>query len=216
MSTPSSKNGGEDKGQVPPTTLPQTPPPTVLNKDYAFLESTKKVVEAVADIKTFANAVQEAARSIDKSAAALQDNQMPRTDKDYIDAKLETIEARMDGRVAAITSKIDAYLGMSDEREKATADKFARLEQSFSEVKHDSKTMKYWLIGTGLATVIGLFGANIAMVQTMGAMFESGKSLSTAQANINSAQIEVKKQVEETGVLLKQLQQSAPAHSVKK
>lgn len=119
--------------------------------------------------------------------------------KDLLDARLETIETKMDARFASIESKLDTFGARLDDR-------MSRIEQDISEVKTDSKNLKFWLAGTAVAVVLGIAGVNVAMLQTMLASFESGKNISTAQA-------EIKRQSEETGALLKQLQQTFPPPS---
>lgn len=115
------------------------------------------------------------------------------------DAKLETMEVKMDSRVASIEAKISSMESKIDGFVVHMSDRMGRIEQGFDDVKRDSKNLKYWLIGTAIATVIGLYAANISMVQTMVASFESGKNTSVAQADI-------RKQIEQTDALLKQVQ----------
>lgn len=131
---------------------------------------------------------------------------MTEVTKDLLDAKLETIETRMDARVASIEGKIDSFVARLDERFLRTDERMSRIEQDISQVKTDSKNLKFWLAGTAVAVVLGVYGANISMVQTMLASFESGKNISTAQA-------EIKRQSEETSALLKQMQQAYPPPS---
>lgn len=123
--------------------------------------------------------------------------------REEFDAKLETIEARMDGRVASIEGKIDVLLVKMDEREKSAAERFGRIEESLTEIRSETKNFKWWLVAlivpTGIAVVFGVAAFNATVLSNMVASFESGKNTSTAQS-------EVRRQTEETAVLLKRIQ----------
>ena len=136
---------------------------------------------------------------LDNPGSGPHHQDMTTVTKDLLDAKLETIETRMDARISSIETKIDHFIEKVDERSN-------RLEASMAEVRSDSKSLRWWLAGTAVATILGVYGANVSMVQTMLASFESGKNISTAQA-------EIKRQSEETSALLKQLQQTYPPPS---
>lgn len=144
--------------------------------------------------------------SVDIELGAPDDKRMAEITREELDAKLETIEVRMDARVASIEGKIDSFMARLDERFLRTDERMSRIEQDISEVKTDSKNLKLWLAGTAVAVFLGIAGVNVAMLQTMLASFESGKNISTAQA-------EIKRQTEETSTLLKQLQQTYPPPS---
>lgn len=135
-----------------------------------------------------------------------------------LDAKLEAIEARMDGRVATIESKIDvAILKIENREELALArsnmakQQIDDLQKKVSDVsddikaaRNDSKSLKYWLVGTALATVIGLAALNATILSNMVASFESGKN--TTQLVLDS-----KKQAEDTAALLKDVKAQVDA-----
>jgi hypothetical protein len=130
--------------------------------------------------------------TVDNGREPPDDGVMNTLTREELDAKLETIEVRMDGRVASIEAKIDGFIGRFEDRT-------SRMEADLSATRSEFKTLKTTIIITAIASVLGLYGANVGMVQTMLAAFESGKSSSAAQA-------EVKKQSEETAALLKQMQ----------
>lgn len=162
---------------------------------YHFTESEVDALSAT---------LQKQVKTLTGSAAvAIPKEKMTEVTRDEFNAKLETIEVRMDSRVASIESKIDAFLTRVDDRFASTNERFDRMETGFKEVRQESKNIKWWLAGTAIATVIGLYAANVSMVQTMLAAFESGKSMSSSQA-------EIKRQSEETGALLRQLQVEHP------
>ena len=106
--------------------------------------------------------------------------------REEIDAKLQLIETRMDGRVASI--------------ERSVADAI----ESARETRGDIKSLKWTIIGTAIATVLGIAAFNATVLSNMVASFESGKNTATAQA-------EVKKQSEETAALIKKMQEDLEA-----
>ncbi|KDR34743.1 hypothetical protein BG57_04000 [Caballeronia grimmiae] len=135
--------------------------------------------------------------------------------REEIDAKLEAIEARMDGRLASIDGKIDSFLARMEEREKAGEVRAESLKESLqrtndavSRVENSSSSLKYWLIGTAIATVVALASLNATILSNMVASFESGKNTSSAQA-------QVAQQIKETQELLEQAKKAASAQTQK-
>ena len=101
---------------------------------------------------------------------------------ELLDAKLETIETRMDCRVASI--------------ERLVADSIA----ATNETRQDIKNLKMSMVVTGIAVVLGIAALNATVLSNMLAAFESGKNTASAQA-------EVKQQAEQTAALIKKMQQ---------
>lgn len=130
------------------------------------------------------------------------DGQAPISESDHtpmtsveLDAKLETIEARMDGRVVELAGKIDGYMGRMEERDKRNDERAANFSNSLGEMKaelHETRSeiksalgsMKTTIITTGigsvLAIVFGVAAFNATVLSNMVASFESGKSTATA------------------------------------
>lgn len=123
--------------------------------------------------------------------------------REEIDAKLETIEARMDGRVAAIQSSVDGLVGVLNERFRSMDERMGRIEADSRDTKGAIGNLKSTMILTAVSTVVaivlGVAAFNATVLSNMVASFESGKGTASAQA-------EVKKQAEDTAALLKQLQ----------
>ena len=109
--------------------------------------------------------------------------------REEIDAKLQLIETRMDARVASI--------------ERAVADSIA----AAIETRNDIKNLKWTMIVTAIATVLGIAAFNATVLSNMVASFESGKNTATAQA-------ELKKQSEEAIAKIKTMQQDFDAKHV--
>lgn len=170
---------------------------------------TREYTAQVIALRTvFTNAAREATpinvAPVDNPSVRPNHEHMTDLTRQELDAKLETIEARMDGRVAAIQASIDGFMGRMEERSLRTDDRFARIEESQRDTQASLGGLKTTIIVTALSTVLAIvFGVaafNATVLSNMLASFESGKNTSAAQA-------EVKRQTEETAALLKQIQQ---------
>jgi hypothetical protein len=141
--------------------------------------------------------------TVDSPSNTEQDTPMTVPNREEIDAKLETIEARMDGRVAAIQASIDGFMGRLEERALRTDERFTRIEESQRDTQASLGNLKTTIIVTALSTVlaivIGVAAFNATVLSNMVASFESGKNTAVAQA-------EVKRQSEETAALLREIQ----------
>lgn len=120
--------------------------------------------------------------TVDLNDTAHMDDQITRHE---LDAKLETIEARMDARVAAIGGKIDTFLAAQSERDKATNLHFSHIESDISELKVAFSSMKSTTIVTAisvvLAIVIGIGAFNATLTSNMIASFQLGNSQAAVQ-----------------------------------
>ena len=91
-----------------------------------------------------------------------------------------------------------------DERLKHSDERMDRLEESMKETRSDIANLRTTVIVTaisvGLAVVFGIAAFNATVLSNMLAAFESGRSVSTAQA-------EAARRNEEAAAMIKQLQQ---------
>ena len=99
-----------------------------------------------------------------------------------LNARCEVIESRMDARVAALRGEIQALMVRMDERD-------SRNEATFKSIKHESVetrkqivNLKYIVVTTGIASVIGLYAANVATMQALLSAYDSGKAIATVFA----------------------------------
>ena len=106
--------------------------------------------------------------------------------REEFNAKLETIETRMDARVASIERLIAEAIASSHK------------------TRSDIKNLKWTMIATAIATVLGIAAFNATVLSNMVAPFESGKNTAAAQA-------EVQKHSEETAAFLKQIREDLDA-----
>lgn len=97
-----------------------------------------------------------------------------------LDAKLETIEARMDGRVASIEGKIDAFLAAQAVRDAAQTERNQGFDNAIGEIKSGISSMKTTVIVTAisavLAIVFGIVTFNATLSSNMLAAFQAGKA----------------------------------------
>jgi hypothetical protein len=161
----------------------------------------------------FAHVTQELSVNIqvdDLASASVQPNieAMSTPTREEFQARLETIEARMDGRVASIEGKIEAFLARAEERENTSQARAETAQQRMNhvdaavqQIQASSASLKYWLIGTGIAVVLGLAAFNATLLSNMVASFESGKNTSATQA-------QVLQQVKDTQTLLEEVKKS--------
>jgi|LakMenEpi03Aug12_release.lakeMendotaPanAssembly.Ray.scaffolds.fasta_scaffold150242_2 hypothetical protein len=113
-----------------------------------------------------------------------------RTVNTVLNARLEAAEARTDARVADLKGEINAILekmaGMDarmDERTAQTKEEFSRIRQDLGDFKvqvtKQITNLKYIVVTTGVASVIGLYSANVATMQALLAAYDSGKAMAT-------------------------------------
>ncbi|USX22617.1 hypothetical protein NHH82_10845 [Oxalobacteraceae bacterium OTU3REALA1] len=129
-------------------------------------------------------------------------------DRDFVDARFEAVESRMDGRVARIEAALAASTALVDERSRHADARMERMESALSELRSETRSaisgLKTTIIVTAIsavfAIVFGVAAFNATVLSNMVASFESGKNTSAAQA-------EVKRQVEETAALLKKMRE---------
>lgn len=163
-------------------------------------------------------------RSIDEKVGksvdvTVDDDAMTNITRPEFEAKLEAIEARMDGRVASIELKIDGFLSAQAERDKRferelelgrqQADRqllqmeqrFQGMDTSIGEIKSSLSAQKYWLAGIGVAVILGIMGANATIFSGAKSFFDGG----VEQAEIRKLVEEIQAQSAETRALIKRI-----------
>jgi len=138
----------------------------------------------------------------DRSADDAHTKKMNDITREEFNAKLETIEVKMDARVESVSSKIDGFLAAQMERDKRyelLAERVTKAAEGAEEAAKQAATVKsnYWaaVIVQLLAVVAILVGgyfanqANVlgAMQTTMAAM-QAGKDQSSPPPNPSPAQ----------------------------
>lgn len=100
--------------------------------------------------------------------------------REEFNAKLETIEAKMDARVESVSSKIEGFLSAQAERDKRLDSVLAQIGKDNGDTKTSISSMKNTLIVTAVSTVLaivlGVAGFNTALTSNMLSAFQLGKS----------------------------------------
>jgi hypothetical protein len=116
--------------------------------------------------------------------------------REEIDAKLQTVEARLDGRVLAIQVAVDAIL----RRIAGLSERMARLETRVDQLR---TTVVVTAISASVATVLGVAAFNAALSSNMLAAMKAGGDMTVERA-------EVRRQIAETDALLKRIEAQLP------
>ncbi|OPA89003.1 hypothetical protein BFW86_16985 [Pseudomonas fluorescens] len=100
--------------------------------------------------------------------------------REEFNAKIETIEAKMDARVESVSAKIEGFLAAQAERDKRLDGVLAQIGKDNGETKTSITSMKTTLIVTAVSTVLaivlGVAGFNTALTSNMLSAFQLGKS----------------------------------------
>lgn len=209
-----------------------------------LLESPQTTTESASENRMGGT---DAKATVEQGARRDYSNEMNDMTREEFNARMETIETKMDGRVAAVSAKIDGFLAEQSGRDKAQAERdrlyderfeatsrrledrdkvidskldamnatistvnetvsgFAQhLDEKVREVKSSNRNTLLGILAIGVATVIGLWGANSTIVGSASSIFDSG-------ARQAAQQQESQELLRETKELLRQIQlQAAP------
>jgi hypothetical protein len=99
-----------------------------------------------------------------------------------LSARCEAIEARMDARVAEMKGEVRALLVRMDERDSRNEATFEGIRLNFIETRKQITNLKYIVVTTGIASVIGLYAANVATMQALLSAYDSSKAMATVFA----------------------------------
>lgn len=98
--------------------------------------------------------------------------------REEFNAKLETIEVKMDARVESVSAKIDGFLSAQAERDKRLDAALAQISSNHLETKNSLGSMKTTMIVTAVSTVLaivfGIASFNTALTSNMMAAFQAG------------------------------------------
>ncbi|MRX09474.1 hypothetical protein GJ697_16660 [Pseudoduganella sp. FT25W] len=116
---------------------------------------------------------------------------------------IAVLEARMDGRISSMEATFSSFVKLMDERQKISDARFDRIEAMLTEMRANIASLRTTIVVTGissvLAAVLGISAFNAALYSNMLAALTAGKEMVAIQA-------EVKKQAEQTAVLIKNMQ----------
>ncbi|MDD1135809.1 hypothetical protein [Pseudomonas shahriarae] len=128
----------------------------------------------------------------DISSAKSDTDPMADITREELNAKLETIEVKMDARVESVSAKIDGFLAAQAERDKRLDTVLTQIGKDNSETKSSIGSMKSTLIVTAISTVLaivlGVAGFNTALTSNMLSAFQLGKSDQAAASAVATPQ----------------------------
>lgn len=164
---------------------------SVLKAAWQGAEQTRP---AAAISSGWGNAENDATYTVIDAETSIPHNEpMSTVTKDLLDARLETIEARMDARMAHIE-------GLVGNIAQSQADMRREMDSMRSESKAENKSTRTTMLVTGissvLAIVLGVGAFNATVLSNMVASFESGKNTATMQTASEKALIEATKALE--------------------
>jgi DNA anti-recombination protein RmuC len=106
-----------------------------------------------------------------------ESNTMNAMTREEMTARLELVEAKADARLGRLEERLDQAIS---EMRRESAELMQAFKEERGDRSSDMRHLKLTIITTGVAVVVGLWAANVSMVQSMLASFESGKSSATA------------------------------------
>lgn len=145
----------------------------------AMLLQEEQILEAKERLKSYAHGMNsgEIDDNVQKKSNTENMNDITREE---FNAKLETIETKMDSRVEAVSSKIDAFVAVQVERDKRMEATLHQIFTNHAEIKSSIGSMKTAMIVTAVSTVlaivIGIAGFNAMLTSNMVASFQMGRS----------------------------------------
>lgn len=105
---------------------------------------------------------------------------MNNVNREELNARLETIEVKMDARVESVSGKIDAFMAVQAERDKRMEATLNQISTNHSDIKSSIGSMKTTMIVTAISTVlaivIGIAGFNAMLTSNMISSFQMGRS----------------------------------------
>jgi hypothetical protein len=106
-----------------------------------------------------------------------ESNTMNAMTREEMTARLELVEAKADARLGRLEERLDQAIS---EMRRESSELMQAFKEERGDRRSDMRHLKLTIITTGVAVVVGLWAANVSMVQSMLASFESGKSSATA------------------------------------
>ncbi|MBJ2270723.1 hypothetical protein JFT60_25425 [Pseudomonas sp. MF6772] len=104
--------------------------------------------------------------------------------REEFNAKIETIETKMDARVESVSAKIEGFLSAQAERDKRLDVVLAQIGKDNGDTKTSISSMKTTLVVTAVSTVLaivlGVAAFNTALTSNMLSAFQLGKSTPTS------------------------------------
>lgn len=149
------------------------------------LQRQEKIKAITADVPSI-DSMAVGSPGIAQTPPVVHNESMNDITRPELDAKLSATEERMNARVASIESKIDTFLAVQAERDKATEARFASIELEAAGTRADIKSLKKTIVVTAISVVLtilfGIAGFNAALTSNMFSAFQIGLTLPGTEA----------------------------------
>jgi hypothetical protein len=128
---------------------------------------------------------------VDITPLPAEDELMDPAAKQYVDSGLVLAEAQSDAKFAEHRAVIEKYIARADERQ-ARADerhaaseaRFERIETRLDRIEASIASLKKFVVGASLSTVLGVAAFDAALIQNYHAAFDSSRYLSVAEQDM--------------------------------
>ncbi|MRW91307.1 hypothetical protein GJ699_15040 [Duganella sp. FT80W] len=121
---------------------------------------------------------------------------------------IETVEARLDGRISSMEATFAAFVQLMDERHRASEARMDRMEAMIAEIRASVASLRVTIVITGISSVLaatfGIAALNANMQSNMLAALTGGKEM-------QALYMEVKQQTDENRRLVGEARQQAEA-----
>lgn len=116
-----------------------------------------------------------------------------------LDARLETIEARMDARVAGMSAKLDIALAEMRADREANNVRFVAVSESIKDIKEQSKTLKSNIWFAAATIIASVLAAWALAFSAFDSGRETSKSIAEATAQMKQLQMQLEAQAKAAG-----------------
>lgn len=120
-----------------------------------------------------------------------------------VDTKLEALDTKIGAQIDRIEERGKTLEAKLDLRDRVMDARFTHIESrvdeiviEMKEVKRTLSNQRYWIVSTAVGAVLGVGAFNATVLSNMIAAFESGKSISAAQAEIIHQSKEMEKVID--------------------
>ena len=128
---------------------------------------------------------------VDITPPPAEDEIMDPATKQYVDSSAAIAEAHSDLKLAEFRATMEAYTARADEREAAAREReaasgarFDRIEKRLDQIEALIVSMKRFIVGASLSTVLGVAAFNAALIQNYHSAFDSARYLSAAELDL--------------------------------
>lgn len=127
------------------------------------------------------------AGKIDAMLAPMDGNESAaRAREEKFDSQLALVASKFDGQASSLRTDFQAMSAQVEGHLKAADSHLKAADSNLQALKSTFDAMKYWLVGTGIAVVLGIAAFNATVLSNMVASFELGKNTAAALTQTSS------------------------------